>query len=326
MKKLELELKEDINRKNVEVYIKYLTSCSTKSLDTMETTYKIYLSNMKIFMMYLKKYESNRILISKETLDNFLDILDRYVAYCRHNGNNNRTIRNKVTAISSFYTWATKRGIVKFHPFKDKWDIPKITSTDKRRESYFLTMQNIWKINYVMELDKKKFDIQDRLLFNLFLDSGCRISAGHGLKLNQLNMEEGCFEEVREKEGYIVSLFFFQETKKLIHEWLKEREKQEISSEWLFLTKYNGKVNQMSKETIRSRIRKIGKIVGIEKLYPHSIRKTIVNLISKAGKADDGAMLANHKNSAVTQEYYIQKKSNNDMKMILLELRKKAGF
>ena len=34
----------------------------------------------------------------------------------------------------------------------------------------------------------------------------------------------------------------------------------------------------MSKETIRARVRKIGKIVGIEDFYPHSIRKSILNI------------------------------------------------
>ena len=46
----------------------------------------------------------------------------------------------------------------------------KITQADKRRKSYFLSPQEIWKINYKMEEENKKFDIQDKLLFNLFLD------------------------------------------------------------------------------------------------------------------------------------------------------------
>ena len=32
-----------INQKNIEIYLKYLQSCSIKSLDTMSTTYKLSL-------------------------------------------------------------------------------------------------------------------------------------------------------------------------------------------------------------------------------------------------------------------------------------------
>ena len=109
-----------------------------------------------------------------------------------------------------------------------------------------------------MKHNPKQFDIQDRLLFNLFLDSAVRISAGHSLKLSQLNLEDEYFENVKHKEGYIEPIIFFDETKKLIKEWLKYREENNIVSEYLFLTYYNKKFNHMSKETIRARVRKIG--------------------------------------------------------------------
>ena len=72
---------------------------------------------------------------------------------------------------------------------------------------------------------KKKYDIQDRLIFNLFLDSAVRISAGHSLKLSQLNLENNCFDRIRHKEGYVKPVFFFDNTKKLILEWLKRERK-----------------------------------------------------------------------------------------------------
>lgn len=177
-----------------------------------------------------------------------------------------------------------------------------------------------WKKN------KKNYDIQDRLLFNLFLDSAARISAIYSLKISQLNLDENLFENVREKEGYIVSIIFFNETKELIKEWLKIRERNKIVNDFFFVTFYDGKYRQMTKETIRNRIKKIGKIINIDNFYPHSIRKTIINIISNIGNISDGAILANHKNSKVTSEHYIKHQKQNDIKNRLIDLRAKAGL
>ena len=126
----------------------------------------------------------------------------------------------------------------------------------------------------------KRFDIQDKLLWNLFIDSGCRISAIWNLKFSSIDWEQGYFTEVREKETKIVAAFFFQKSKELLKLLKKEREEQGDVEGYIFLTKYNKKVNHMSKETIRARVRQIGEIVGIKGYYPHSIRKTIINIIS----------------------------------------------
>ena len=50
----------------------------------------------------------------------------------------------------------------------------------------------------------------------------------------------------------------------------------------------------MSKSTIRDRVRKIGKLAGIDNLYPHSLRKTSINLIAKTAGIDLASEFANH--------------------------------
>ena len=85
-------------------------------------------------MEYLHKYEGNRYLLSDDTLKRIIEVLERYIIYCRGLGNNNRTINGKITAISSFYKWAVRRDLIKHHPFRDKLDRLKVTEQDKRRE------------------------------------------------------------------------------------------------------------------------------------------------------------------------------------------------
>ena len=45
-----------ISQKNIDIYFKYLQSCAIKSQkDTVNTTYKTYFDNMKLFFQYLKR-------------------------------------------------------------------------------------------------------------------------------------------------------------------------------------------------------------------------------------------------------------------------------
>ena len=82
----------------------------------------------------------------------------------------------------------------------------------------------------------------------------------------------------------------------------------------------------MSKSTIRDRVRKIGKLVGIDNLYPHSLRKTSINLIAKTAGIDLASEFANHSGTDVTKKHYVKKTTARDRRTKLLEIRKKAGF
>ncbi|MDR3259005.1 MAG: tyrosine-type recombinase/integrase [Fusobacteriaceae bacterium] len=321
---LEAEM-NGITKQNAKDYLEYLYSCDVGSHETMGTTYKTYYNNMKLFLIWLKNNENNRYLLSEDTCKNAVNLIERYINYCRQQGNNNQTINNKLVALSSFYQWALKRNKIKYHPFKDKINRLKVGKLDSRRTSYFLTLHNIIEINIKMELNKR-YDLQDKILFNLFLDSACRISAVHSLTIDNLNIENGCFTNIKEKEGYIIDMLFFDHTKQLIKDWLSYRELNNITNRYLFITKYQKNYNQMSKETIRSRIRNIGSIIGIKDLYPHTLRKTMINMITKGGKLEDGSDLANHKGTAVTLAHYVEEKTNLEKRNNLLQIRKKIGL
>ena len=60
-----------------------------------------------------------------------------------------------------------------------------------------------------------------------------------------------------EKEQKIVEFAIFEETINLIKEWLRCRND---NIEYLLITKYNGVFKQMSKSTIRDRVKKKNKL------------------------------------------------------------------
>lgn len=67
-----------------------------------------------------------------------------------------------------------------------------------------------------MEHNSKRFDIQSRLLWELFLESAARISAISNLKLSQLDIRAGYFKDVKEKGNKIVDIIFLDNTEKII--------------------------------------------------------------------------------------------------------------
>lgn len=177
-----------------------------------------------------------------------------------------------------------------------------------------------------MKFQNKKYDIQDQILWELFLDSACRISAIQNLKIEQLRLDEGFFEEVREKEGYIVNVFFFDKCKELLQEWINTRIEKGIDSEWLFITKYGNEYRKMSQGAIRQRVKKMGLILDISDLYPHTLRKTSINLINNLGGLGLASSYANHVSSTVTSKHYIQKASPVEIRNSLILQRKKLGI
>lgn len=309
--------------KNCEIYEEYLNSCIARNEAVKNTTYRTYANSMKLFIEYLKKYEGDRYLLNKDTLKSTVSIMEKYIRHCREKLNNNaRTINNKITAISSFYIWAVKRDLIATHPFRDKLDRLKVTDVEKRRKSYFLNSKEIMEIQVKMKLSEK-YDLQDQIIFNLIIDTACRISALHSIKIKNLDLENGIISGIVEKEQKIVEFAIFEETIKLIKEWLECRKN---SAEYLFVTKYRGIFKQMSKSTIRDRVRHIGKLVGIDNLYPHSLRKTSINLLAEVGGIDLASEFANHNSIDVTKKHYIKKTTAVEKKSKLLEMRKKIGF
>ena len=314
------------NKANMEVYEMYLESNKARNYETLNTTYRVYKSNMQHYMRYLQKYEGNRLLLSDSTIKNCVSILERYINYCREAGNNNQTINNKLTAISSFYIWCVKRDLISHHPFMHKLDRLRKGAFDKRRESYFLTIEDIIKARILMQHNYKNFDIQSRLLWELFLESACRISAIQNLTLSQLDLKAGYFTGVREKGNKMVDVIYLDNTEKVLIEWLEKRKELKIDVDFLFVTKEAGEYRQMAQSTIRNRIKKIGELIGYDKLYPHTLRKTAINLLKNWSDINTAAEFAHHSDTKTTQEHYIKAKTGIENRQKILQIRREKGL
>lgn len=319
-------MEQKFNKENLEIYNLYLESNKARNHETMKTTYRIYKSNMYQYMIFLQKYEGNKLLLSDATLKNCVSILERYINYCREEGNNNQTINNKITSISSFYIWCLKRAFIKFHPFQHKLDRLKKGDFDKRRESFFLSIEDVIKARILMEHNKKKFDIQSRLLWELFIESAARISAVQNLKIEQLDLKNGFFRGAREKGNKMVDILFMNNTEFILKEWLDYRKDKKIISEYLFTTKQNSFYVQMSQSTIRNRIKKIGILIGYDSLYPHTLRKTAINILNNLSDINVASEYAHHRDTKVTRDHYIKAKTGIENRQKIMQIRREKGL
>jgi integrase/recombinase XerC len=317
------ERKALINPKNIELYNKYTKSNIIKNREVETTTYATYSSNFNMFLVYLAENWNNIELYSKEFFEDAVDIIEGYMAFCQDTLlNNKKTINNKIAAVSSFYLWSVKRRYIDFHPFDKRIDRMKGANDEHIINSYFLTDEQVEQIKVGLA-DDKKFDIIDRLLFFIMLDSANRIGAIDKLKISNLDVENCVFTNIREKRGYRVEVPISDETLILIQEWLEIRklEKDNLEVDAIFISFYGQHYRQMDKSTLQSRIQKIGIIIGLEDFHAHCIRKTKLNdIYVKTGDLSLAADYGNHKSTETTRASYIKPKSKTEVREKIKEL------
>lgn len=302
-----------VNPKNIKIYDRYLKSRIIHNADVKNTTYKVYHSYMNIFMCYIAEEWDNFYLLDEDFLEEeMLDVMEGYMAFLADEcGNGKKVINTKLSAVSSFYIWATKRRMIKSHPFDGKLDRIEGAQDEKRISVHFLHESQIKLITDTLAQDKttlNHYDEQDELIWNIAFDSACRIGALQRLTVSSLNLEKKCFENIREKRGKIVKIPFTDRTKQIIINYLAWRKENGIETDAFF---YNPELKPMSKQALSLRIRKIGEIVGIGDFRPHSIRKTRLNQVGQK-KIELAQQLAHHKSMDTTARFYMEKKDESE--------------
>lgn len=304
---------------NLKKYKKYLQSSTISNSDVKDTTYYTYQSNFELFLTWLaNEYKNATIdLYSEEFLEDAVDIMEEYMSFCQDTlMNHKKTINNKVAAVSSFYLWSSKRGLIKNHPFQGKLDRMKKANEEQIISTYFLTDDQVITIRRELN-ENDKYTIQDILLFEIAMFSANRIGALEKLTLSSLNLDEMVFESIREKEGYLVDVSFDDRCKDLIEEWLQMRKDDydKLECDSIFTHFYKGEWIPWSRGIIHARMRMYGNIIGLLDFRAHCMRKTSINSIYKeTGDLNLASQWANHKSTSVTQASYIQPISKSDLK------------
>lgn len=320
------EKKAMINPDNRKKYDKYLNSNIIKNRDVKDTTYKVYKNYMDHFLVYLAENWDNVDLYSEDFMENAIDIMEGYISFCQDVLlNNKKAINTKLSTVSSFFLWSLKRKYIDKHPFDKQLDRMKGANEEKIINSYYLDEEQMNLITETLKEESKKYDIQDRLIWGIMLDSANRVGAISNLTLSSLDLDNMLFEGIREKRGYRVEVIFEEDTKEIIEQWLEQRKDLDnLEVDSLLITRYKGVFRPMTKSTIQERVKKIGEIVGLDDFHAHCVRKTKLNDIYRTtGDLSLAADLANHKSVETTRSAYIKPQSKSEIRDKIAQLRKK---
>lgn len=226
------------------------------------------------------------------------DDIEEFIFWCKENGNNTERIKRRMSAISAFYVFLRRKKICTENPcefiLRPKRGLPVVVQTFLTEEQY----------NNMKNVLKKNGDLQLEVYGRLSIDTMARVNAISTIKWEQIDFENRTIDDVLEKEGYLVTLYFSKETKELLLNLKKQREEQGIDNPYLFITTQG---TQASVQTLTEWCKKIGKMIGIETLHPHDFRHSGSQLMNLNGAPIELiSELLNHKGLDVTKEHYLR--------------------
>jgi len=213
---------------------------------------------------------------------------------------NSRSVNRKITTLKSFFRFLQKENLIIKNPML-KIQSPK---TAKRLPVFVDKI----KMNALLEqeIDEGSFEqIRDKLIVELFYNTGMRVSELSAIKINNLNIAGQTIKVLgkRNKERIIP---FVPSLSTQIENYLEARSKflkeTENQNDLLFI---NLKGKTLSRFAIYSMIKlKLGSVTSLEKRSPHVLRHTFATHMLDNG-ADINAIkeILGHSSLAATQVY-----------------------
>lgn len=326
---------DKVNPKNLKAIDRYYQNRVMINPETKDTTYKVYVSALNIFMCFVMENYDNIYVLNEDFIESeFIDCIEDYMFFLSSEeglGNKKKAINLKLSALSSFYQYYTRKQKVKYNPMTTgAIERMQNAKDEKLISSNFLNEDEVNKI--FEELDKVvlpnyngRYDRLDRVFWYVAYTSANRIGALSKLSLSDLDREDMAFKNIREKRAKYVNIPVTNEVLEVIDEYIEYRQKQGIYTDALF-PRWNSKIRSwvnMSSGGLTLRVKKIGEIVGLDDFSPHDIRKSRGNYINEKYGIKLAQQLLNHESSSTTEAHYIVQKDATDAMKKILELESK---
>lgn len=278
-----------------------------------------YLTDLKLFFNYLSNIlskDSNKISltdidkIKSRDIERFLS----YISYFEKDGkvhiNKEKGKARKLSAIRSLFKFLFKSDLISSNVVS-KISTPKIhekeiVRLDPDEVAKLLdeaeTPENLTKreISY-----NKKTKERDVAMLTLFLGTGIRISECVGLNINDINLNDNSFKITR-KGGNEVVLYFSNEVKEALLNWINVREKIETINKdepALFLSLQRKRITPRAVENL---VKKYSQAVTpLKKISPHKLRSTYgTSLYRETQDIYIVADVLGHKDVNTTKKHY----------------------
>lgn len=284
-----------INAENLALWKKYKIDMTLRDLS--QTTIDAYENDLHQWFIYILDNQFNQK-VTELTEDD----LTEFFYYCKMQGNNTNRMKRRMSSIAAFYKFLRKKKLIIENPTE---------FLDRPKHGVPITVQTFLTKEQVEQLRQKlteygNLQIQTYIMFSL--STMARVNAVAHVKWDMIDFENRVVNNVLEKEGKIVDLFFSEEVKDLLLRLQADRKEKGIDDfGWVFYTYRCDETKPVSKSTLNDWCKLAGSLIGVETLHPHDLRHSASNLLKKLGMPlEDIATLLHHESTETTIRHYLR--------------------
>lgn len=318
----EIELDQKTERRIAEApeYVKAFFYWMNGKSPTTKEKYIVYTLQ---FVEFCKKKLNNDMLQDDDLKKISLGILNNYVHSISTREQKGVMVRNepasinqKICAISTFFGFLKKQGIVEQN-LCEMLDRPTIPEKD---EIIYLTKEEVSAVlKNIEENGTDPWKVRDRLIFSFLVVTGIRVSALLDMDLEDIDFVERSFKVI-EKENKHRKFIFPDELFDIFITWMAEREKivskYENRTNAIFIGEHHGNCKRLSVNGINYIIKSYTSFLN-KKISAHKLRATMAtNLLEEVNDVGLVADILGHKSPETTKRYArsSEKKKNEALK------------
>lgn len=293
-----------INQDNVKLWEKYKMDMVLRDLS--QNTIDAYENDLHQWFIYILDKQFNQKVTELSE-----DDITEFFYYCKLEGNNTNRMKRRMASISAFYKFLRKKRLIIENPteFLDrpKHGLPIVTQTFLTKEQVELLRQKLTEYG--------NLQLQTYVMFSL--STMARVNAVAHIRWDMIDFENRMVNNVLEKEGKIVDLFFSEEVKDLLLRLQADRKEKGIDDfGWVFYTARSDEGKPVSNSTLNDWCKLAGTLIGVETLHPHDFRHSGASLLKNAGMPlEDISSLLSHSGTDVTRKFYIKEDTSRISKL-----------
>ena len=292
---------KNINAETMKLYKKYKIDMELRELSP-KSIYS-YENDLNQWFIYIYDNQGNQPVTELDE-----DDLTEFFYYCKTQGNNSRRMKRRMSSVSAFYNFLMKKRLIQTSPmmFIDR---PK-KDTDIAVQT-FLTKEQVDAMRKALQenVDNGAYNARELQVYALFsLSTMARVNAVANVTWKQIDFKERVVDDVLEKEGKIVTLYFSDEVRDLLQALKKYREDNNVNDGgYLFFSNYKDEIRPICTSTLTDWCKKIGQMIDVPTLHPHDFRHSGSQLLKLAGcPIEEISVLLNHESVDTTRKFYLR--------------------
>lgn len=271
---------ERINEETIAVWKKYVIDMELRELS--DSTISQYKNDLYQWWIYVLDNQGNK---SIKELDD--EDITEFLWYCKKGGNNSRRIKRRMASMSAIFKFMRKKRMIVENPMeyvdRPSKDTDVVIQTFLTMDQVNLMREKLTEkiLNENQTMLQKHAWIVIRCYAFFSLSTMARVSAVASVRWEQIDFDKRIVNEVREKEGYIVDLYFSPEVASYLRELKQFREDNGIDDGgFVFANMKSFNKNHTAANTMGAWCKRIGALIDVPSLHPHDFRHSGSQLIA----------------------------------------------